>query len=634
MKLRVFTILKSMGLRYVAFRFWYELMRKTGFMKLAYPIKQKKDPEMSIEQFIAQAPLFLPMQISNIPYSNNEREMLANDYRRIISGEYPFFSGQFITTGHHDWLINPQSGFKYNPKKHWAEIDDIDSSAGDIKFVWERARFCWAYTLLRADRIIGTDSARFLFESILSFIESTPDNCGPHWRCGQEISLRVLNWITIIFTFRQRLNTLLSDSEFESIIKSIRSQIRHVYRNRRFARIAVRNNHAISEALGLYVTGSMFPWFSESKKWKMDGKHTLETEGLYQIYPDGSYIQHSFNYQRIVLQQYSFALSLARVLNDTFSPILKKRLEIMLNFMLSMQDNESGFLPNYGANDGALFFPAGRGVYRDFRPQMNALHVALQGKHVYNAGYWYDEAVWFCGQVTGELLYKNNELAGFEDGGYYTLRNKSTFVMSRCASFRNRPSQADQFHIDIWHKGKNIFRDCGSFTYVMSDPLFPYFSGTASHNTVQVSNCDQMERGPRFIWYNWPVKVSGKLNINGEMLCFTGEVRVYHHLLPDGVLHKRIIKLSRHEFLIEITDHLSPNYFEAVQIWNIDVIVNKEYTLTFFDAEGKAVTGNYRESYYSDTYGACESAKQLIIPLQSGYLRTIISLSNSQKVNI
>lgn len=623
MNLRVLPILKSMGLRYVVFRAWHEFTRKTGLMKRAFPTRSDA-VSISIGQFVTQAPQFLPMHSSDIPYSIEERTLLAAEQKRITNGEYPFFSGQYFSTKQNDWLTNPKNGYKYNHLTHWTDIADIDPAAGDIKFVWEQARFCWAYTLLRSDRILGTDSARFLFDSILSFINSAPNNCGPHWRCGQEIALRVVNWITILFTYRERLNILLNDSEFELIIKSIHSQIRHVFQNRRFARIAVRNNHAISEALGLYVTGFMFPWFPESKKWKEDGKYSLEKEGLFQIYSDGSYLQHSFNYQRVVLQQYSFALSLASIHGETFSSALTKRLDIMLDFMIAMQDNDSGSMPNYGANDGALFFPVGRGTYRDFRPQLDALHAILHDTHVYRPGHWYDETTWFCGQIQDKKEHETKDLGGFPDGGYYSLRGDNSFAMIRCASYKHRPSQADSLHLDIWHRGRNIIRDCGSYTYVMTDPLFSYFVGTASHNTVQIAGSDQMEKGPRFIWYNWPLMESAEVKFEDETLCFNGAVRVYQHIIPGGVLHERTIKLARHGFSIEITDHLTPNHFEAVQIWNIGEAFNEGYSLISFDVTGTIVQGNYREAHYSETYGICDTARQLIVPLRAGYLRTVI----------
>ena len=42
---------------------------------------------------------------------------------------------------------------------------------------------------------------------------------------------------------------------------SIYWQLHHVYHNINFSRISVRNNHAITECLMLYLSGKLFPFF-------------------------------------------------------------------------------------------------------------------------------------------------------------------------------------------------------------------------------------------------------------------------------------------------------------------------------------------------------------------------------------
>ena len=48
---------------------------------------------------------------------------------------------------------------------------------------------------------------------------------------------------------------------FKRIINSIYWQIDHVYKNINFSRKTVRNNHAITETLSLYLSGLLFPFF-------------------------------------------------------------------------------------------------------------------------------------------------------------------------------------------------------------------------------------------------------------------------------------------------------------------------------------------------------------------------------------
>jgi hypothetical protein len=96
----------------------------------------------------------------------------------------------------------------------------------------------------------------------------------------------------------------------------------------------------------------------------------------------------------------------------------------------------------------------------------------------------------------------------FNDGGYVILRgnrkmNNSAWGMIRFPRFKTRPSHADIFHLDIWHKGVNILRDGGSYSYAAPLKLHSYFKGTESHNTIQFDGRDQMPRLGRFLFGDW-----------------------------------------------------------------------------------------------------------------------------------
>jgi hypothetical protein len=88
------------------------------------------------------------------------------------------------------------------------------------------------------------------------------------------------------------------------------------------------------------------------------------------VYPDGSYLQFSTNYHRVVIQLFTWAFRLAAANGDRFGEPLYDRLRRSLDLLYQMQDLPTGHLPNYGANDGALFFRLNGCAYRDFRPQL------------------------------------------------------------------------------------------------------------------------------------------------------------------------------------------------------------------------------------------------------------------------
>src|SRR5690606_2810610 len=124
--------------------------------------------------------------------------------------------------------------------------------------------------------------------------------------------------------------------------------------------------------------------------------------------------------------------------------------------------------------------------YRDYRPQLNALHKMLTGTNLYdNEGDWNEDVLWFKADQIKAVSYpplKHQEgWNNFTKGGYYILRERNTLTFIRCGSYKDRPAQADNLHIDIWHKGENILFDGGTYKYNTDPKLLKYFMGTKSH---------------------------------------------------------------------------------------------------------------------------------------------------------
>jgi hypothetical protein len=93
----------------------------------------------------------------------------------------------------------------------------------------------------------------------------------------------------------------------------------------------------------------------------------------------------------------------------------------------------------------------------------------------------------------------------FPDGGYAVFRDDRTVALFRCPQrFRHRPAHCDLLHFDLWHKGTNVLRDSGTYSYNCDDHWQDYFSGTAAHNTVQFDEHDQMPKLSRFLFGRWP----------------------------------------------------------------------------------------------------------------------------------
>jgi len=626
-----FQIAKVMGLRYFLFRTKYELERKLGLLKFRYPANTNSQTNVNLSDWRQGAANFFFEDRNSIRLESSVSGLLESDAKDIFDGKLKFFEAETIDLGRsYDWITNPISGYRYDIKKHWSEIEDIDSSSGDIKYVWEKSRFSYLYTVIRYDHAFKTDSSRFVFNEIISWIDTNPLNYGPNYVSSQEICLRILNWTFALYYYKNSEH--LTDIVFFRIISSIYNQLQHVYRNINFSRIAVRNNHALTETLTMYLAGLLFPFFPEAKKWKLNGKKWFEEEIEYQIYPDGTYLQFSMNYHRVVVQLLTWAFVLSKANGEKFSDTTYDRARKTLMFLLECQDTKTGRLPNYGANDGSLFFKLNDCEYRDFRPQLSALGFALDGKALYREGPWDEDIMWYFG-ITGPEIPRHflevGPIAQFDVGGFYVMRDENSLTFIRCGNHKDRPSQADNLHLDIWYKGNNILRDSGSFSYNTSHDLIRCFAGTQSHNTVMLGNFDQMKKGPRFIWLGWSQAVFAQVRELGDCFEFEGKIHAFKYV-SKKVFHHRIIRKQKTKPQWEIIDILEHDTQEAMhQRWNVIDDYNGLFTIIAVDEKDVVIEPEIRQGWYSETYGLKKQSIQIVYSTQGKKIKTVISIKDS-----
>ncbi|WP_234736344.1 heparinase II/III family protein [Tellurirhabdus bombi] len=615
---------QNMGWRYVRYRLGHEVKRRTGLLKKNFPTTFTPKTFITQANWKQSAKPFFFVSREKVAFPKQKTPSLQRAAQEILAGNILFFNADYKPLGlNYDWVTNPDNSYTY-PLKHWTEIPDFSPVSGDIKAVWEKSRFAYILTLIRYDYHFEHDCSDFVVAEILSWIAANPLNQGPNYRCSQEISLRVLNWIFALYYYRD--SPALTEEAFSTILNSIHWQIQHVYKHINFSRIAVRNNHAITETLALYLVGLLMPFFPESNQWHKDGKRWFEEEIAYQIYEDGSFLQFSMNYHRVVVQLLTWALQLSKINKETLSPVVQQRAEASIHFLRACQD-QSGWLPNYGANDGALFFPLNNCGYRDYRPQLQALASCVAADLGYGPGEWQEDAYWYgLHQPTNHVWQKPPEeaLNRFDLGGYYTIRDGETLTFVRCGRHKDRPSQADNLHLDIWVKGRNILRDAGSYKYNTEEAFRRFFNGTASHNTVMLGHYDQMEKGPRFIWFDWSQAVEASLSETAEAYIFEGTIQAFAHVSP-GITHTRKVLKYKNSFVWEITDIFSHTAgLPLQQIWNPSDDFSENCQISASDAGGKKLVAEMRDGWYSGLYGVKVATQQLVFSTQENQLTTRI----------
>jgi hypothetical protein len=613
-----YKIAKNMGWRYTRFRVKYELLRRSGLLKKKFPVAPAYQQYMSLESWKNNKARFFFKDRESLSFVKNPTSVLEEKFLKIKEGKFLFFNSiEFNIGKDYDWVTNPDTGYKYNIHKHWTEISDYSKEAGDIKYVWEKSRFSYLYDIIRYDYHFEKDCAELVFSEIASWIKSNPINCGPNYRCSQETSLRVLNWTFALNYYRN--SPLLTKEIFNEIQFAIYWQMDHVYQNIDFSRIAVRNNHAITETLTLYLMGLLYPQFPNSGKWKGTGKNSFEEEIAYQIYEDGTFLQFSMNYHRVVVQLLTWAIVLAEKNGESFTAVVYEKAKKSLKFLRTCMVDENGCLPNYGANDGALFFKLNDGDYRDYRPSLDALAKSLKMDLDFPKT---EDELWYGLQGKGDEKWKPvTGIHAFEKGGYYIFREPETLTFIRCGNHTDRPSQADNLHLDVWYKGQNILRDAGSYKYNTDAETLKYFSGTASHNTVMIEDYDQMEKGARFIWFGWTQRKDFAFRETTDSYWFSGSIVGFKHFGKD-IIHQRQVIKQKDESVWVINDSLinKPVGSKMKQLWHLPLSHFPVEWIITMDTD--LIKKQRLEGFYSELYGKKEVSETIIFETKSNHIFT------------
>jgi len=466
------------------------------------------------------------------------KEAVLTEAERILAGTLPFFGQLLFPSGFPpNWFRNPVTGQSVSPQQSWTRMRFASPEYGDLKFILEPSRFLFVYPLARAYALSGDEKFPEAFwTAIENWARHNPPMDGPLWICGQECSLRILTWSFALHAFVQS-----PSATNERVARLVSMIAAHAWRTAQtlgYAR-SQRSNHLISEAVGLWTAGTLYPELRDAKLWQNLGVQLLREAVLDQITPDGVSQQHSFNYQRVILNLLLWTLRLAEIHHFPLDEEIHRRAQAAYDFLRMYVDPISGSAPNYGSNDGSLILPLTSGSHRDFRPLLQ-LGAAVLNRPALKPGPWDEAATWF-GVKPAAVERTVPAEPSFAETGYFRLGNEKSWALIRAGRYTRRPFQADQLHVDLWWQGVNLARDAGTYLYNGAIPWNNGLAGTAVHNTVTVDHQDQMRRAGRFLWLDW-AQASGRVYASDEGACadrFEGEHDGYRTL---GVKHRRSVQ--------------------------------------------------------------------------------------------
>jgi hypothetical protein len=515
-----------------------------------------------------------------------------------------------------NWHINPLTGFENSRTLKWYKIPDFDKKVGDIKVIWEASRLTHFLFFARAYLITGNRKYYIAFsEQLEDWLTNNPYSYGSNYKCGQEATLRMTNILIAYSVFNGY--GLTTEKDKKHIFGIVEGSYKKVLSNFFYAHKCIKNNHTFTEILGLIIGA----WCSEDSEQLNEAYQLMDKEIIRQFLPDGGFTQYSFNYHRFTLQILECLYKVSEKTGIYITETERIRNSVL---MLYQVQAESGDVPNYGSNDGALIFPLSTCKYRDFRPVLNTMYALIEGKRLYNYGAYDEELLWFGKSIELPLDYVNKKAGAYNDSGLYILRHKDGFLMTCLQNYKSRPAHMDQLHLDVWHKGINIFCDNGTYSY--ASELGIELSSTIGHNSVKLPGIEQMNKRGAFLVTEWTKRELTEYSDSN----FCGKM-----VSQNGYIHERKITKNNNSYFIEdkviskadICEFIFHTPCEVQILRDGFLLLTKNKEIAIVKTEGDIkIKESYRSLYYlkkeiinriivtqKTKNGSCETKLEIIL---------------------
>ncbi len=469
---------RELGLRRVGLYGLYQAGLLSGFYRLRTPARlfpPERAPHLRLEL------LPLPSAERLERLLAGQRDEITAEANELVRGRLRLFGGEWAQI-----RLSPPGKLR-----HWSRRQGQE---GDIKLIWEPARFGWVYALGRAYLLTGDERYPAAFWRFWEeFQAANPINLGPNWVSGQEVALRLiaLSWGARLFA-----DSVHSTAERRArLAASLIDHARRIPPTLVYAR-AQDNNHLVSEAAGLYAAGLLLADLPEARRWKSLGWKWFNRALQSQIEDDGEHSQHSSNYHRLVLQLALFAEAIARRAGEYLPSATMERLGAGTVWLLAHFDPNSGRAANLGHNDGANPLPLAAAEYADYRPVIQAASLAFLGRPALRPGTWDEYPAWL-GLPEARALMTNRYPSAWR------IERLNEWASLRARRYASRPAHADQLHVDLWHQGCNILIDAGTYAYNAPHLWQNGLANACVHNSLTLDGVEPMRRAGRFLWLGW-----------------------------------------------------------------------------------------------------------------------------------
>jgi hypothetical protein len=427
------------------------------------------------------------------------------------------------------------------------------------------------------------------------------------------------------------------------ILKFVFLHGRHLYRYP--SKHSSCANHALAEALGLFIAGLAFPSLRDSDQWKNFGKKVLEKEALRQVYPDGSSFEHSVTYLQFVADHLLVYYLLGKEYGERVSESIEQRLRAVCNFLSSILDAK-GNIPSIGDSDDGFLIKLWFGRHNNYFSLLNTCAIL------------FDEPNWI--HPAADLDLKTSLLLGssarskwqalkaqqswnrkpryFNEAGLAIIPDskfgQEILFVGNSGPLGLEPlaghGHADALSFWLSVNGQPILVDPGTYLYHSGGKWRRFFRSTRAHNTIEIDEKDQAEQVADFIFGHFYRIRNVFLSDENDRIVWRAEHNGYLRL-PDPVLHLREITYLKQDQSFRIVDilkcrgthnvrllfHLYPNVKILSEENNIYLLSAKNASLAIRvdkKLRGRVLSGSKDPlmGWYSPSFNRLERTNSII----------------------
>jgi hypothetical protein len=576
--------------------------------------------------------------------SLQKKEQIIQDANKICNHMFDLLGSGNVNLGSSiAWNKDFKTGFIWE-NRFYKDIKVVDiTNNSDVKVPWELSRFQHLFTLGKAYWLTNNEKYAVEFkEEIEGWIKDNPVENSVNWTCAMEVAIRAVNWINGYYFFKDSPSI---SKEFWLIFnKSLYFHGYFIIRN--LENGTHTGNHYLSDIVGLAWLGLYFNGLHVTSKRQINQPHfwldfaieELKREMFIEVNEDGTNYESSTAYHRLVTELFLITTIFLEKNNKELPIPYKKRLEKMCEFIMDIT-KPNGTAPLIGDADNGRFI-----ILSNWSNLVNVDFSHL----LYIAGEYYnrndfryfgrrfkEDALWVIGEYENLQLYEPKLISkGYQQGGYYILRNELFHCVVRCGelSFRGLGdhSHNDQLSFELNIRDKDFIVDPGTYMYTGDANMRNLFRSTKFHNTIQIEKKEQNHFNPKELFFM-------KEQTKSQCKEFTEETFVgehYGYVEKTGHVHRRTIHIQDRMCIIK--DSLDGSVVSDVQfILNLspEVQVFPEHNNTLYLISGEIkirIQGlkniQVEKGFVSNSFGTKVESFRIISSVDLNYSEIIIEV--------